>query len=206
MMRRACSEIRLIYVSLLAGLVVSGAAQAKISGTPHDLGGDICVGCHTPRATAPPELPLWNRRAPAKASFTMYDSPAMAAATGGQPHGVSLVCLACHDGVTSHNALLKNSGTVAARDFARNPFAVGEHGPFGRHPISVTYNPDLFRDFNAVRARTVGGLPLYRSPDAEADLDLVECASCHNPHDMTYGRYLRMDNARSALCLTCHIR
>ncbi len=32
----------------------------------------------------------------------------------------------------------------------------------------------------------------------------VECATCHNVHDNTSGTFLRMSNASSALCLTCH--
>ncbi len=32
----------------------------------------------------------------------------------------------------------------------------------------------------------------------------VECASCHNVHDPANGTFLRMSNASSALCLTCH--
>jgi predicted CXXCH cytochrome family protein len=35
--------------------------------------------------------------------------------------------------------------------------------------------------------------------------DQVECATCHNPHDQTtFGKFLRFDNAASALCTTCH--
>ncbi len=32
----------------------------------------------------------------------------------------------------------------------------------------------------------------------------VECGSCHEPHDGTYGRFLRANNAGSALCQACH--
>ena len=206
-MRKTQTVIRVIIGSLLAGILIPDAAQAKISGTPHDFGEDMCAFCHTPTTTAPVDLPLWNDQAPADASFTMYGSPAIAMETGGQPHGVSLVCLGCHDGVTSNfNALLKDSGLVGTRALAWGPAAAGRHGLFGRHPISVTYKQTLFPDFNTASAGTVGGLPLFRSFDAGANSNAIECASCHNPHDMTYGRYLRMDNAGSALCLTCHIR
>jgi len=205
-MRKAYAEIYFIFSSFLIGLVVSGAAQAQMAGTPHDLGRGICENCHTPAMTPPPDSPRWNRQASAKARFTMYDSPTIVPATGGQPHGVSLVCLACHDGVISHNTLLKSSGFVTARSLTGKLAEVGRHGPSNRHPISINYDRNLGLDFNAAEARNVGGLPLYRSPVADAVFNHVECASCHNPHDMTYGRYLRMDNASSALCLTCHIK
>jgi predicted CXXCH cytochrome family protein len=32
----------------------------------------------------------------------------------------------------------------------------------------------------------------------------VECASCHDVHDSGFPSLLVMDNAASALCLTCH--
>ncbi|MDR9499666.1 MAG: cytochrome c3 family protein, partial [Hydrogenovibrio sp.] len=47
------------------------------------------------------------------------------------------------------------------------------------------------------------GLPLYNGPTKGP---MVECASCHDPHKTTYGSFLRMSNAASALCLACHIK
>ena len=32
----------------------------------------------------------------------------------------------------------------------------------------------------------------------------VECASCHDPHSSTNATFLRVSNAQSAVCLTCH--
>ena len=32
----------------------------------------------------------------------------------------------------------------------------------------------------------------------------VECASCHDPHSSTNATFLRISNAQSAVCLTCH--
>lgn len=32
----------------------------------------------------------------------------------------------------------------------------------------------------------------------------VECGSCHDPHNTTNGTFLRISNAASAVCLTCH--
>ena len=34
--------------------------------------------------------------------------------------------------------------------------------------------------------------------------DVVNCESCHDPHDNYYGDFLRHSNSGSALCLTCH--
>lgn len=67
------------------------------------------------------------------------------------------------------------------------------------HPISIPY-PTAIED------------PKFKTPpDAQlgwADVKLfdglVECASCHDPHDQTVGMFLRKSNSQSALCLTCH--
>ncbi len=204
-MGRTYSKLCLFVASFLTGLGVVSAAHANIAGTPHDLGGGICEYCHTPAANGPTAAPLWTRQAPSKASFTMYDSPMTAQEAGGQPHGVSLVCLACHDGVTSHNALLQNSAPVTGRSRLGVPLVLGQHDPTSRHPISVNYDSRAVgTDFNVTSARDVGGLPLFRSSEDASVRSRVECASCHNPHDMTFGRYLRMENGRSEMCLTCH--
>ena len=34
----------------------------------------------------------------------------------------------------------------------------------------------------------------------------VECASCHDPHNVTNGTFLRVSNAASAVCLSCHVK
>jgi predicted CXXCH cytochrome family protein len=204
-MVKANRKLYLFIASFLAALAVFSAAHANIAGTPHDLGGGICEYCHTPAASGPPVPQLWTHQPPSKASFTMYDSPMTTLETSGQPHGVSLVCLACHDGVTSPNALLKNSAPVIGRSRLGIPLVLGQHDPTSRHPISVNYDSRaLGTDFNVTSARHVGGLPLFRSPEDAAVRSRVECASCHNPHDMTFGRYLRMENTRSEMCLTCH--
>jgi predicted CXXCH cytochrome family protein len=34
----------------------------------------------------------------------------------------------------------------------------------------------------------------------------VECASCHDPHNVTNATFLRVSNAASAVCLACHVK
>ena len=34
----------------------------------------------------------------------------------------------------------------------------------------------------------------------------VECASCHDPHNSTNSTFLRISNAGSAVCLSCHVK
>lgn len=47
---------------------------------------------------------------------------------------------------------------------------------------------------------------LYTRGATGAEVPFVECASCHQPHDPQYGTFLRNNNARSKICLACHIK
>lgn len=49
-----------------------------------------------------------------------------------------------------------------------------------------------------------GSLPLYR--DTTNNEPLVECASCHDPHKTDNGTFLRISNAASAVCTSCHVK
>lgn len=72
--------------------------------------------------------------------------------------------------------------------------------------VSDSANDKAFNDpvFNAATSKmTVGGsLPLY----VKAAVPFVECASCHDPHDNTNATFLRISNAASAVCTTCHVK
>lgn len=164
-----------------------------MSGTPHDLGQHICDYCHLPYVSEAPKQPAWNRAAKADREFAMYDSPKATIATDGDPTSVSLVCLSCHDGVTSTNTVLK---TRLVR--------YGGHGAFNTHPISITYNRSDSLDFHRGKPDAIGGLPLFDTADSKAYYGKMQCPSCHNPHDATNGTFLRISNQRSSLCLKCH--
>ena len=192
-MRRAYAKSYSLLVVLLVLLFSPAVGQAQMSGTPHDLGQHICDYCHLPHVTDAPKPPAWNSAAKADTGFAMYDSPKLTMATEGDPTSVSLVCLSCHDGVTSSNTLLK---TRSAR--------YGGHGMFKAHPISITYNRSRSLDFHRGEPTNIKGLPLYEAADSQAYYGQMECASCHNPHDATNGTYLRVKNERSSLCLRCH--
>lgn len=52
--------------------------------------------------------------------------------------------------------------------------------------------------------RTSSDLPLYaRFDENEQEVPYIECTSCHNPHSAN-PLFLRVNNAGSKLCLTCH--
>jgi predicted CXXCH cytochrome family protein len=132
----------------------------------------------------------------------MYTSASMDMLVAPQPQGVSLQCLACHDGILASNHSLSNdrrrrqaapeifglSGTLSTGTDLRND-----------HPISVTYDAAKDRGFHPALLGKVGDLPLY-GPNK----DQLECTSCHDPHSSTHPAMLRQSNAGSAMCLTCH--
>lgn len=204
---------RWILVGIAVCAIPITISAQSITGSKHDFSGkgwtnlsvssgaEICVVCHTPHnGTSGLEAPLWNH-ALTVATFTPYASSTLDASVG-QPDGVSLVCLSCHD------------GTVALDAFGSTPGVI-EFMPAGArllgtdlandHPVSFTYDTALASADGglfdpAITASGLGGT-------IEQDFlrsGKVQCASCHNPHDVANGKFLRKDNTGSALCLTCH--
>jgi predicted CXXCH cytochrome family protein len=184
--------------------------------------GEICVYCHTPhnKNTEAVDAPLWNRSVSAEGSYTLYSSPTLDS-TIGQPTGVSLACLSCHDGTIGIDVIVNQPATQGDTG-GFNPSATmirdtgdANYNPrIGQdlsddHPISMQYagpggsNVDTqFRDLGAVKA---DGLRFFGGAN-QADSDVVQCATCHNPHEATNGKFLRIANDSSNLCMTCHIK
>ncbi|UCD86037.1 MAG: cytochrome c3 family protein [Deltaproteobacteria bacterium] len=217
---------KVLALAAILMMVAGGIALADVSLTPHNLstGGTFtyyttdgtdqeCVFCHTPHgASAVVPVVLWNRDVPA-GPFVVYSSDTMDAVPDNPPVGVSMACLSCHDGTVAFDALY-NGPTAAIGNYdydaAATPrlwtFAGGANlggaGPptetgadlSDDHPVSILLNadPNIEPEANVVLA----GLPIYANQ--------VECGSCHDPHDVTNPPFLRMSNAASALCTTCH--
>jgi hypothetical protein len=191
-------------------MAVSSTAQAQIAGSSHDLSGgsgEICIYCHTPHnGDISGAAPLWNRTAPTTATFTMYDSPTIDMTIAAQPQDISLACLSCHDGATAYNSVLNDpNGQATALGPMTGSRAVGSGGDLTNdHPISITYDPTATGDpeFDTIANVETAGLVFYGGGDQ------VECATCHNPHLGGGGvlSFLRISNADSALCLTCHTK
>ena len=195
---------------LLLFLAATTLSFSQIANSGHDFSGDawnasgeICIVCHTPHnadmtvATAP----LWNHEVTVFTPYVLYSSSTLNA-TVGQPGDESKLCLSCHDGTVA----LENFGGVtgSTNNYVTGTALVGTDIS-DDHPISFTYDAAL--------ATADGGL--YDPTTANSGLggtitvDMLfsgrlECASCHDVHDDALGMFLRIDNAASALCLTCH--
>jgi predicted CXXCH cytochrome family protein len=188
-----------------------GVVNAQMATTKHDLrtnagtlpvgqGQDLCRFCHTPH-NSNAVAPLWDRNVPDTGTFTLYESTTMEN-TMGQPTGVSQGCLSCHDGVTAFDSLLGLTGTAGndMNTLYPNPPGTAILGASlaNDHPVGVSVTTAL--EMETTVLITGAGLRLF------GDGSVVECASCHDPHDATNGFFLRLDPAAGTLCESCHTK
>ena len=196
----------------LTAVVVLGSVTARgvITGSAHDFhaetwaNGEICLPCHAPHnnQNTTGQL-LWNHNPSltAASGYTFYSSLTMNAPAPGAMSEISRTCMSCHDGTTAVDAYGGNSGSIyltGSRNLGTN---LGND-----HPISITYDAALASAdghlFNpTTKASGLGGT-------ITADMlagGKIECSSCHDVHN-TYGiaGLLKITNASSVLCLTCH--
>jgi predicted CXXCH cytochrome family protein len=158
----------------------------------------VCIFCHTPHAAASVQ-PLWNRASPV-VPYTVYASGALDAQVD-QPTGASKMCLSCHDGsialgsVLSRDQVIEMAGVISTLPPGASNLGTDLSDD---HPISFAYDTALAgRDPFLVDP---AGLPFaVRLPGGD-----LQCTTCHDPHDDSYGDFLVMDNADSSLCISCH--
>lgn len=163
---------------------------------------EVCIFCHTPHQARRDVPYLWNRQ-DMTTNYTTYESSTLYA-TVGQPSGASKMCLSCHDGTIALGAVLSKIEEI--------PFAGGiRFLPEGAtllgsdisddHPVSFLYDDALAASNTELVSPTAitGAVKLDKS-------SLMQCTSCHEPHDNMHGKFLVMPNNYSALCTTCHDR
>ncbi len=162
----------------------------------------ICVFCHTPHNAAA-LTPLWNKSVE-PVNYVLYQSDTMVAKTSlvGPLNGPSRLCMSCHDGTIAQTIKLGNvinpAGEITMTGQippGSTSFLAAGSSFAGDHPISFSYydslaNPEIRQDLPET-------LTFYGA-------GYVECSTCHDPHDDTYGMFLIMDNGSSKLCTACH--
>ncbi len=231
-------------------LMAKIASPGSVVDSPHNFSSDyqfgqfystntreICIFCHTPHGAvlqdhAGNKLPLWNRTLHDSTDtyFTMYSSPTFNATYAtGRPTGPSLLCLSCHDGVSTLGDVLNYSGNpitfnyknMSASTFNYAPSKVMDLGQdlSNDHPISFEYDTNLV-DADKVTNGNVAGLKLPSVVKTEnpslrfygTSKNRLECTTCHDAHDWgndatpSKQPFLRMNNDNSAMCLACHIK
>ncbi|MDH5444211.1 MAG: cytochrome C [Gammaproteobacteria bacterium] len=216
----------MLYLTAVFGMfymVVSGTAVAEtITGSAHDFssrtytGGQICVTCHTPHGsnTDVTDAPLWNHTLTTQ-TYTLYSSDTLNA-TVGDPSGASKLCLSCHDGSVAVDSFggTKSAGNTETLIGSR---AVGADGLNNDHPISFVYNKALADADGALfdpatKTVTIGSGAKQKTGTIAAVLlpgGTLECSSCHDVHNtftyaQTGSRLLRISDAGSKICLSCH--
>ncbi|MBC8293218.1 MAG: cytochrome c3 family protein [Proteobacteria bacterium] len=195
---------------LVATLLPASQSVAAIAGSNHDFSGDgwsggqICEVCHTPHNsdTTVENAPLWDHELTTQV-FVPYASPTLDATDVGQPGGASKLCLSCHDGSVALDSFGGTTGTI----FMTGNDAVGTGGQLADdHPISFTYDTALATLDGGLHdpATTGSGLGSTIADDM-LFASAMECSSCHDVHNADgHAQLLRVSNAGSALCLTCH--
>ncbi len=208
------TAILLIAIMFVAGFCKYSYA-VNISGTKHDFTGsgddtglgfslssEACSPCHVPHNAnnTPNSLLLWNHTI-TDTSFTLYRGQALDSDSG-QPMGSSRLCLSCHDGTVAIDAFGGKAGKILISDAALISDDLGDD-----HPVSFIYDAALALEDGELYdpAITDSGL----GDTIQNDLlfnNRFECVSCHDAHDNSNGKFLRVRNDKSSLCLTCHIK
>lgn len=159
----------------------------------------VCIFCHTPHNSSPRGY-LWSRDEPS-VTYNPYKSSTMKAFIG-QPTGASKLCLSCHDGtvalglVRSRRKRIAMGGGIITMPPGRSSMGTDLSDD---HPISFSYDSLLLS-----KNRELANPAVLRGRVRLEDDHLLQCTSCHDPHNDQYGKFLVMNNAYSALCTTCH--
>jgi predicted CXXCH cytochrome family protein len=195
---------------------------------------EICKPCHTPHNAVEASVSsrLWNHQL-STASYTLHGARGSGQGTtldvtraGGQADMDmgSRLCLSCHDGTVALDSFGGKTGTVmigterASADLGTdlsNDHPVGVAAVY-RDEYAPTPGHFPYNDITAVKAAGLrfAALGTTRTGTNRAGVanstmnnEVVSCITCHNPHENAEGtdKYLlRVNNAGSNLCLTCH--
>jgi predicted CXXCH cytochrome family protein len=194
---------------LLAGALCMSVEAKPLRDSKHNLSATgpgiravrethMCIFCHTPH-NANPAAPHWNRPSHG-AIYTPYQS-STAKATFGQPTGSSKLCLSCHDGTVALGMIISKAPVQLAGGIRRMPRGRANLGTdlSDDHPISFVYDSQLA----ALNGELNDPEQLDRAVRLDAD-GVMQCTTCHDPHNDQFGQFLVKNNAGSALCVECH--
>ncbi len=213
-------QIKTLFCSLL--ITTLALSQATIKTTKHNLSTtgtgtikasvetQVCIFCHTPHSKAV-TTQLWNHQ-PTTATYTLYSSDYLTNLsynTPNQPSAKSKLCLSCHDGTIALGAVYSTSGSGSTGTIAISggvtTMPLGSSGNIGTtltndHPVGFGY--DASKDPQLISRTWPWNTPIKLDPDASTGK--VECHTCHNPHDNTNTKFLKISNTNAAVCTFCH--
>lgn len=209
-MRKYWGVAVLSCATLFLATILQAQTKSTVFGTAHDISslGGGCKGCHVPhQASAKGEVMLWAQNFSTTATFGIYNTPTMNSIpteVGGNysatnlPSGAKLytvLCLSCHDGLTTPSIIAATAGTAIA-----NP--TNSDGLKNDHPVNMVYNTTADAGLEALTTVQASKALLF----SDGTNQTVQCASCHNVHDNTLAKFLRIanTNTKAGLCTTCH--
>jgi len=199
---------------------------------------EVCVFCHTPHGASknmpgitdvPGGKPmwLWNRTNPSGYTYNVYSSSTFSNFGNTGPTGISLMCMSCHDGVTSIavNTLLNPPFGASSNQVI--PVGIDAPGAIGNiyngTPF-VGWGPNIGDNYPGSGSTTINlsndhpisfdwpsGITGLKAAPSDARLRLfgpsknrMECSTCHLVHDPTIVPFLAMPNNDSNMCRACH--
>jgi predicted CXXCH cytochrome family protein len=182
---------------------------ADITGTAHDFSGEvwaegqICLPCHAPHNVPNGDFgPLWNH-AVTTASYQLYGGDGTFVARDDALDERSILCMSCHDGTVAVDAFGGSGGTFfifGSENLGTDLRDDHPVGATGEYPAGTGYN-----DPSTWEGTAGPGFILYEMDIGGTPTDVVSCATCHEAHNVNNNDFfLWVDNAGSALCLTCH--
>jgi predicted CXXCH cytochrome family protein len=182
---------------------------------------DQCIVCHEAHTPAISN-PLWHRNMSVSETFAVYGDPPLLSATldatVGQPDGLTILCLTCHDGVAGLDQYgwgdSLGPGTGATTGYVPpNPF-LGDLA--AHHPVSFVYDATLATTDGFLFDPTAGTVPLQTAWNGATLTGTIQdallsaggtlqCTSCHDVHNKWGNDHLlNIPYAGSELCETCH--
>jgi hypothetical protein len=215
------------YMVAVLALFAATSALAAVSvvGSRHDMvfsgfatgaGGstEVCVFCHTPHGaqTSVTQAPLWNNTAAVSVDATMYTSATMNFVTDQARINATdaRLCLACHDGGVGAPVNQPNSGAMEiSTTTLMSGNALLTTNMSNDHPIGMDLGltPEVTDPGIRPLATIIGATGFNENPFFGA-ANTMWCSTCHDVHDgdPLSAPFLRMSNAGSAMCKTCHIK
>jgi hypothetical protein len=204
-------------VLLLAAVPASAQTQEDVlgihnmgPGTPGPVSGPLpaCQYCHAPHSglnsASLPNLPLWSQTLSTESNYTLYTGPTEVNPEQEPTLGsASNLCLSCHDGTVAPGTNVPYTGLQMSGAMNSQDLFIGTLQ--GIHPFNFKLPLNCSND-NLLASLCSGSTG---NSAVQLISGNVQCNSCHNPHvqaiDPIEQDFLVMDNANSAMCLSCHV-
>lgn len=228
-MKGTTCKVWLLALALVCmwGLASPAGALEQVSGTKHDFttlgttgSGHLCFTCHYPHKTPAQSQLMWNHQLSGN-NFGWSDATTTSGGTTYPTNinswsGSTKLCLSCHDGTVAVGDVMNGTDWDLTIFVTGNRQIATSTGDMrGNHPVAVPYPYNQTANtYNGITTGVNVNLPgfvaapadvkIFADPTSAGSNRGIECASCHNPHDSSKGKFLRAD--KGAICQRCHAK